>query len=75
MNMINVQLTPDSPITQMDEQLLVKSTGVFENEVELTTWVEYRLASDPNAIRAIHRSVHVTLKLPVTMEGVAADIV
>jgi hypothetical protein len=71
---INVQLTPDSPITQMDEQDLVKSTGVVDNDIEYTTWVEYRLKSDPDAERAIHRSAHVTLKqATVFSTGVAAD--
>jgi len=60
--MINVQLQADGPITQMDEAELVKSEGSFDNDNEFTTWVEYRLASDPGAVRAVHRSVHVTLK-------------
>lgn len=60
--MINVQLEPDGPITQMDEALLVRSTGGIDNDVECTTWVEYRLKSDPDAQRAVHRSVDMRLK-------------
>jgi len=73
--MINVQLDEDGPITQMDEAELVKSEGVIDNDNELTTWVEYRLASDPNAARAVHRSVHVMLKKQpgVFASGVAAS--
>lgn len=72
---INVQLLPDGPITQLDEELLIKKEGVVDNDIEFTTWVEYRLASDPAAERAIHRSAHVTLKKPVTFaEGIAGDI-
>ena len=67
---ITVQLTPDAPITEMDESLLVRSEGGVDNENEHTTWVEYRLTSDPLAERAVHRSVHVRLKRPtVTAHG------
>jgi hypothetical protein len=59
--LINVQLEADGPITQMDELKLVKTTGGIDNEVERTTWVEYRLVSDPNG-RAVHRSVDMVLK-------------
>jgi hypothetical protein len=53
---------PDAPITEMNEALLVRSEGEVDNDNERTTWVEYRLVSDPNAERAVHRSVHVRLK-------------
>ena len=69
--MINVQIEEDGPITQMDEAELVKSEGSFDNDNEFTTWVEYRLASDPNAARAVHRSVHVILKWT---PGMAAEV-
>lgn len=62
MSKITVQLEPNGPITEIDECQLVKSEGIIDNENERTTWIEYRLASDPRAERAIHRSVHVTLK-------------
>lgn len=62
---ITVQLTPDAPITEMDESLLVKTVGGFENDIECTSWVEYRLASDPHAERAVHRSVDMVLKTSV----------
>jgi hypothetical protein len=61
MTMITVQLQDDAPFMQMDEADLVKSTGGIDNEVERTTWVEYRLKSDPNG-RVVHRSVDVVLK-------------
>jgi hypothetical protein len=63
--MITVQLEPDGPITELDEDFLVRRDGVFENDDELTTWVEYRLASDRDNPRAVHRSVHVKLKKPM----------
>lgn len=41
----------------MDEALLEKREGKFENEDELTTWVEYWMGAE-----LVHRSVHVHLK-------------
>lgn len=70
---ITVQLTPDAPITEIDESLLVKSVGGFEDENERTTWVEYRLASDPHAERAVHRSVDMVLKKPVVFGAAAVN--
>jgi len=61
---INVQLQPDGPITQLDESELVKREGEIDNDVEYTKWIEYRLASDPDAERAVHRSVDMVLKRP-----------
>jgi hypothetical protein len=70
---INVQLQENGPITQMDESELIRSEGSIDNEDEFTTWIEYRLASDPSG-RVVHRSVHVTLKKPqVLASGVAAS--
>jgi hypothetical protein len=60
---IYVQLQPEGPIILMDEDALVKTEGQVDDDVEFTTWVEYRLRSDPTG-RAVHRSVHVTLKKP-----------
>jgi Arc/MetJ family transcription regulator len=45
----------------MDEAFLVRTTGEIDNEVERTVWIEYRI---PGQDRAVHRSVHVTLKRP-----------
>lgn len=42
---------------EIDEALLQKKDGVFEDDNELTTWVEYWKDSE-----LVHRSVHVTLK-------------
>lgn len=53
---------------EMEESLLEKKTGEIDNEDEHTTWVEYYLKDE-----LVHRSVHVTLKKNVTIEGVAAD--
>lgn len=72
--MINVQLELDGPITQLDESELVKTTGTIDNEVERTTWIEYRLASDPKAERAVHRSVDMYLKQGLFGSGVAATL-
>jgi hypothetical protein len=41
----------------MDESLLEKKEGGFENDNEKTTWVEYWLDNE-----LVHRSAHVTLK-------------
>lgn len=63
MTLINVQLEDGGPITQVEETDLVKTVGGIDNDVERTTWIEYRLASDPNG-RAVHRSVDMVLKKP-----------
>ncbi|MEO8007147.1 MAG: hypothetical protein ABI728_01310 [Betaproteobacteria bacterium] len=65
MSMITVQLQEDGPITEMDEADLVKREGGIDNDDERTTWVEYRLKSDPDAPRAVHRSVNMHLKKPM----------
>ncbi len=62
---ILVQLEPDGLLTYMDEADLVKTTGVIDDEKERTTWVEYRLKSDPDAERPVHRSVDMHLKTPM----------
>lgn len=45
----------------MDPSLLEKREGVFENDHERTTFVEYW--------QLVHRSVHVTLKEGLSMDG------
>jgi hypothetical protein len=42
---------------EMDESLLEKREGSFEDDNELTTWVEYWKDGE-----LVHRSAHVTLK-------------
>jgi hypothetical protein len=42
---------------ELDDSLLEKREGTFEDDNELTTWVEYWLEGE-----LVHRSVHVTLK-------------
>lgn len=66
--MITVQLKPDGPITEMDEALLEKREGFVDNDHEYTTWIEYWIPGTTD--RAIHRSVHVTLKVGTGVEGV-----
>jgi len=51
---------------EMDESLLRKEKGTFEDDNELTTWVEYWLGSE-----LVHRSAHVTLKKNVLADGIA----
>lgn len=71
---ITVQLKEDGPITEMDVDDLIKSTGRIDNDVERTSWVEYRLKSDPNG-RIVHRSVDMVLKKPaVFAEGAAGGL-
>ena len=48
----------------MDDSLLEKREGVFEDENELTTWVEYWLEDE-----LVHRSAHVTLKRSLPIGG------
>jgi hypothetical protein len=42
---------------EMDESFLQKKEGVYENDNEYTTWVEYWKDDE-----LVHRSAHVTLK-------------
>lgn len=49
---------------EMDDSLLNKKEGVFEDDNEKTTWVEYWLDGS-----LVHRSVHVTLKEPAAIVG------
>jgi hypothetical protein len=49
---------------EMDESLLEKKEGGFENDNEKTTWVEYWLDNE-----LVHRSAHVTLKAPAEVVG------
>lgn len=51
----------------MDDSLLERKDGSFEDENELTTWTEYWLEDE-----LVHRSVHVTLKKIPTFAGVEA---
>jgi hypothetical protein len=50
---------------EMDDSLLTRKDGVFEDDNERTTWVEYWLENE-----LVHRSVHVDLKKNVMAEGV-----
>jgi hypothetical protein len=49
---------------EMDENLLEKKEGGFEDDNEKTTWVEYWLDGS-----LVHRSAHVTLKEPSAATG------
>jgi hypothetical protein len=42
---------------EMDESLLEKKEGTFEDDNEIATWVEYWKDAE-----LVHRSAHVTLK-------------
>lgn len=42
---------------EMDEALLLKKEGVFEDDHERTSWIEYYLEEE-----LVHRSAHVSLK-------------
>ena len=55
---------------EMDESLLEKREGSIDNEIEMTTWVEYWLEGE-----LVHRSAHVTMKkMPVFGGGETASI-
>ena len=49
---------------EMDESLLEKKEGTFEDDNELTTWVEYWKDAE-----LVHRSAHVTLKKTPAFAG------
>lgn len=71
MALVNVQLPGADAVTQMDEADLLKLEGGFENDNELTSWVQYHL---PATGELVHRSAHVQLKLPAVTVGSAAQI-
>jgi len=50
-----------------DDSLLERKDGTFEDDNELTTWTEYWKDAE-----LVHRSVHVTLKKPLTAATVEA---
>jgi hypothetical protein len=51
----------------MDDSLLEKREGYVDNDIEMTTWVEYWLDGE-----MVHRSAHVTLKKPANFGGETA---
>ena len=51
----------------MDDFLLEKREGSVDNDIEMTTWVEYWLDGE-----MVHRSAHVTLKKPANFGGETA---
>jgi hypothetical protein len=53
----------------MDDSLLVKKEGGFEDNNECTTWVEYWLDGE-----LVHRSAHVALKKPLIAESILGEI-
>ena len=55
---------------EMDESLSEKKEGVFEDDNELTTWVEYWKDAD-----LVHRSAHVTLKRALPIGGELTNFV
>lgn len=55
---------------EMDELDLDRTEGSFENEQELTTWVEHRLIGSDKIIK---RSVHVTIKESLTTSSAIGE--
>ena len=53
----------------MDDSLLEKREGSIDNDIELTTWVEYYHEGE-----LVHRSAHVTLKTSPFIDLVAASM-
>jgi hypothetical protein len=47
---------------EMDDSLLVKKEGGFEDDNENTVWIEYYLHNE-----LVHRSAHVKLKRPMVL--------
>jgi len=54
----------------MDDSLLEKKEGVFEDDNEYTTWVEYWKDAE-----LIHRSAHVILKRALPIGGELTNFV
>lgn len=72
MGKVNVQLQAEGPISEMDEADLEKREGFVDNDNEYTTWVEYWIPGTCD--RAVHRSVHVTLKKSPPIFGAIGDV-
>ena len=53
----------------MDDSLLEKREGSIDNDIELTTWVEYYHEGE-----LVHRSAHVTLQTSPFTNLVAASM-
>ncbi len=53
----------------MDVDVLRRVDGELDNDNERTTWVEYYDGDE-----LVHRSVHVTLKRGVEMQGIGGNI-
>jgi hypothetical protein len=62
---ISVQLVEAGPITLMGEAALERHDSIIDNDHEYTQIVEYFVPGDYR--RAVHRSVHVTLKQGLDM--------
>lgn len=54
----------NTTLGEMDEALLEKKEGTFEDDNEVATWVEYWKGGE-----LVHRSAHVTLKKQPTFVG------
>lgn len=64
---VAVQLMDAGPIFTMDDSNLERQDSVIDNEHEHTEVTEYFLPGD--YARAVHRSVHVTLKQGLSLEA------
>lgn len=53
---------------------LVRTEGTVDNDVERTRWIEYRLKTDADNPRAVHRSVDMYLKQGLLGVGIAASL-
>lgn len=73
MTLVNVQLHDGGLITRMDDSELVRKNLVYEDDIERTRAVEYRLKTDQDNPRPVHRSVHVHMKTAVFGAGIAAS--
>lgn len=73
--LINILHPPDATgerrIDRVDESLLVRTDGAYEDDNEKTAWVEYRF---PDSDVIVHRSVHVTAKRWPGSQGSAQSL-
>jgi hypothetical protein len=54
---------------EMDDSILEKKEGLFDNDIESTNWIEYWLDGE-----LVHRSAHVTLKTSPFTDLVGASL-
>ena len=60
--------TADEPEEMMEESLLVKTSGVIDDDNEYTTWEKWSLDG-----KYVKEAAHITLKKGLVVEGIVAS--